>query len=97
MTRNHNQQAPRCVGLLSAPVWEVYPFRLELLCSADAFHRGRARIRMKAGQTPLKQVADAMGEQELWNARSEEQRANDAKQIADALHATEQDRKLLGI
>jgi hypothetical protein len=97
MTKNHNQHPTRCVGSSSVPVWEVYPFRLELLCSADAFHRGRARIRMKAGYTPLKQVVDAMEEQELWNTRNEEQRANDAKLIADALQATEQDRGILGI
>jgi hypothetical protein len=97
MTRNHNQRPSCCVGGSSVPVWEVYPFRLELLCSVDAFHRQRARIRMKAGYTPLKQVADEMGEQDHWNARSEAERAKDAKLIADALHATEQDRKLLGI
>ncbi len=52
---------------------------------------------MKAGYTPLKQVADAMEEHEQWNARSEEERAKDAKLIADAMHATEQDRILLGM
>lgn len=99
MTRSHNQKpGVLCVGGSSpAPVWEVYPFSLELLCSADSFHWKRARIRMKAGYTPLKQVADAMEEHEQWNARSEEERAKDAKLIADAMHATEQDRILLGM
>jgi hypothetical protein len=52
---------------------------------------------MRAGLTPLKQVADAMGELELWNARSEEERAKDAKLIADAMRFSEQDRKLFRI
>ncbi len=38
-----------------------------------------------------------MEEHEQWNARSEEERAKDAKLIADAMHATEQDRILLGM
>ena len=98
MTKHHNPALPPAgVGASSAPVWEVYPFRLELLCSEDAFHRERARIRMRAGLTPLNQLADVMAEMELWNERSEEERAKDAKLIAGAMRFSEQEKAIFGV
>lgn len=98
MTRPHNPALPPAgVGVSSAPVWEVYPFKLALLCSADRFHWKRARIRMKAGFTALDLVADAMAEGELWNAHTPEETAQKARRIADALRIPEQDRKFIGI
>ena len=38
-----------------------------------------------------------MDELELWNARSEEERANDAKLIADAMRFSEQEKAIFGI
>jgi len=98
MTKNHNLALARVgVGGSSAPVWEVYPFRLALSCSEGHFHRERARIRMKHGKKALGLVADAMGENQLWQARSEQERAKDAKFISDTWRIPEQDRAILGI
>lgn len=96
MTKNHHQVSPAGVVVSSAPVWEVYPFRLKLSCSEKVFHRERARIRMRLGFTPLDIVADAMIESEKWQGRSEQERLADAKRIADALHVPEEHRAILG-
>jgi len=96
MTQNHNLATPLAgVGGPSSPVWEVYPFRLALSCSEDHFHRERARICMKHGKEALTLVVDAMEEGKMWDARNEQQRAKDAKWIADAWRIPERDRAIL--
>gem|GEM_PF-5333570 len=52
---------------------------------------------MKHGKKALGLVADAMGENQLWQARSEQERAKDAKFISDTWRIPEQDRAILGI
>lgn len=96
MTRNHNP-APLLLALVeSAPVWQVYPFRLALNCSVASFHRERARIFMKHGMSVLPLVSDAMVETELLQS-SDEDRAQCAKRIADACQMPDSDRRILGI
>lgn len=84
-------------GQASAPVWEVWPFKLELLIPEREFQEKRARIRMKAGYTPLQLVADAMREERRWHDCTASETAKAAQSIADALRLSPQDRALLGV
>lgn len=52
---------------------------------------------MKHGRNVLSLVGDAMAEGDLWRARNDTERAEDAKRIADALNIPERDRAILGI
>ena len=98
MTKNHNLAPPHAgVGGSSAPVWNVYPFRLALTCSEKDFHRERARIREKHGKKALGFVGDAIVDVELWRASNEQERAKDANWLVDTWCIPERDRAILGI
>lgn len=81
----------------SAPVWEVYPFKLELLIPEKEFHQTRARMRMEAGYTALDLVREAMDEQTLWNTRTALEAAQDRLRLADAMNLSASERNLLGV